>query len=129
MYEYYLSYEPNKVVEDAPLKKDMDRYIASDDTNWSGSEKNLLNTELKMTEHFIRFYLANVDRGYIKRKEMEKFVPFVRQPAVEIADSLITKKHKDDKYYEDVNKSYGGLKTWMYRRQVAGHLYPLKQKS
>ena len=115
MYEYYLSYEPDKVVEDAPLKKDMDRYTASDDTDWSGREKKLLDTELKLTEHFIRFYLTNVDRGYIKRKEMEKFVPFVRQPAVEIADSLINKKHKDDKYYEDVNKAYGGLKTYLQK--------------
>lgn len=113
MYEYYLSYEPGKVVEDAPLKKDMDRYTASDDANWSGREKNLLNTELKLTEHFIRFYLANVDKGYIKRKEMEKFVPYVRQSAVEIADSLLTKKHKDDKYYEDVNVGYRNLKGYL----------------
>jgi murein L,D-transpeptidase YcbB/YkuD len=113
MYEYYLSYEPDKVVEDAPLKKDMDRYTASDDTDWSGRQKNLLNTELKLTEHFIRFYLANVDKGFIKRKEMEKFVPYVRQSAVEIADSLITKKHKDDKYYEDINKNYGNLKGYL----------------
>ncbi len=113
MYEYYLSYEPEKVVEDTPLKKDMDRYTADDEKNWAGQQKKLLATELKLTEHFIRFYLSNVDKGYIKRKEMERFIPFVRQDVVSLADSLINKKHKDDKYYEDVNPAYKKLKEYL----------------
>ncbi|MES2430254.1 MAG: L,D-transpeptidase family protein [Bacteroidota bacterium] len=113
MYEYYLSSEPNKVVADKAMMETMDRFIASDDTSWTGKEKDLLSTELKMTDHFIRFYLSNIDKGYIKRKEMEKFVPYVKSDAIQLADSLLQKKHKDDKYYEDVNKTYGALKDYL----------------
>ena len=41
---------------------------------------------------------------------MERFVPAMKQDALYYADSLLKKKHKDDKYYEDVNPSYGLLK-------------------
>jgi murein L,D-transpeptidase YcbB/YkuD len=48
--------------------------------------------------------------GYVKRKEMERFIPRKKEDAMYLADSLLTKKHKDNKYFEDVNESYGALK-------------------
>jgi murein L,D-transpeptidase YcbB/YkuD len=41
---------------------------------------------------------------------MEAFIPQKKQDALALADSLINKKHKDDKYFEDVNSSYKALK-------------------
>jgi murein L,D-transpeptidase YcbB/YkuD len=70
----------------------------------------MLNTELKLTEHFIRYMLGNFEKGYVKRKEMERFVPRKREDPLHLADSLINKKHKDDRYYEEVNDAYGALK-------------------
>jgi len=113
MYEYYLTSDKEKVIIDDVMKKAMDQFVASDDSSWSGKEKNLLSTELKLSESFIRFFTSNVEKGYIKRKEMEKFIPFVKTDAIQLADSLINKKHKDDKYYEDVNISYAGLKNYL----------------
>ena len=72
--------------------------------------KNYINTELKLTHHFIHYMLNNYEKGYVKRKEMERFIPLKKQDALQLADSLINKKHKDDKYFEDVNASYRGLK-------------------
>jgi murein L,D-transpeptidase YcbB/YkuD len=41
---------------------------------------------------------------------MERFVPLKKQEAMYLADSLLTKKHKDNKYYADVNVPYSRLK-------------------
>lgn len=35
----------------------------------------ILNTEFGFTEHFIRFINSTYEKGYVKRKEQEKFVP------------------------------------------------------
>jgi murein L,D-transpeptidase YcbB/YkuD len=41
---------------------------------------------------------------------MERFVPFQKRDPVEMADSLLNKKHKDNKYFEDVHEPYRLLK-------------------
>ena len=54
--------------------------------------------------------MLKYEDGYVKRKEMERFIPRKKEDAMYLADSLLTKKHKDNKYFEDVNESYGALK-------------------
>ena len=46
----------------------------------------------------------------MKRKEQEKFVPIRKLDPVLMADSLLNKKHSDEKYYEQVNDMFGNLK-------------------
>jgi murein L,D-transpeptidase YcbB/YkuD len=75
-----------------------------------GATSDYINTELTLTEHFIKYILNNFDKGYVKRKEMERFIPFKKEDALTVADSLLNKKHKDDKYFEDVNAPYKALK-------------------
>src|SRR6476620_2127459 len=41
---------------------------------------------------------------------MERFIPFKKRDAMEVADSLINKKHKDNKYFENVHEPYRKLK-------------------
>ncbi len=41
---------------------------------------------------------------------MERFIPFKKEDIMDVADSLLTKKHKDNKYFEDVNEPYKLLK-------------------
>jgi murein L,D-transpeptidase YcbB/YkuD len=88
----------------------MDHLLADSDLVVSSSDKSLINTELLLTQQFIKYSLSNYEKGYIKRKEMERFVPFKKEDAMVLADSLITKKHKDNKYFEDINQSYKLLK-------------------
>lgn len=88
----------------------MDRLIAEDELSVSGSNKDFINTELKLTEHFITYMLNNYEKGFVKRKEMERFIPRKKEDPLALADSLVNKKHKDDKYFEDVNESYKMLK-------------------
>jgi murein L,D-transpeptidase YcbB/YkuD len=41
---------------------------------------------------------------------MERFVPTKKENPLALADSILNKKHKDDKYFEDVNNAYKLLK-------------------
>lgn len=109
LHDYVTTYDNDSSLKDKKLQKKMDRLIAEDELSPSAS-RDFINTELTLTEHFIRYMLSNYEKGYVKRKEMERFVPRKREDAITLADSLVNKKHKDDKYFEDVNESYKLLK-------------------
>ncbi|HEY0067260.1 MAG TPA: L,D-transpeptidase family protein, partial [Flavisolibacter sp.] len=66
-------------------------------------------------QHFIQYMLNNFEKGYVKRKEMERFVPRKKEDVMFQADSLLTKKHKDNKYFEDVHEPYKKLKDELAR--------------
>jgi len=109
LHDYVTTYEDDSLLKDKKLQKKMDRLIAEDELSVSAS-KDFINTELTLTQHFIMYMLNNYEKGYVKRKEMERFVPRKKEDPIVLADSLINKKHKDDKYFEDVNQSYKLLK-------------------
>jgi murein L,D-transpeptidase YcbB/YkuD len=109
LHDYVTTYEADSSLKDKKLQKKMDRLIAEDELSVSAS-KDFINTELTLTQHFIMYMLNNYEKGYVKRKEMERFIPRKKEDAITLADSLLNKKHKDDKYFEDVNESYKGLK-------------------
>ena len=111
MHNYQTTYANDTALQDKNLQVKMDNYSAEEDSfTVSPSDKNIIQTELKLTQHFIMFTLNNFDDGYVKRKEMEHFIPSRKEDPLLLADSLISKKHKDNKYYEDVNNSYKLLK-------------------
>src|SRR6188768_3485909 len=115
LHDYVMAYEPDSSLVDKKLQKRMDNLLTEDDLSVSASDKTYLNTELTLTQHFILYMLHNYDKGYVKRKEMERFIPRKKEDALVLADSLINKKHKDDKYFEDVNQTYKGLKDQLSR--------------
>jgi murein L,D-transpeptidase YcbB/YkuD len=88
----------------------MDNLIAEDTLMVKSTDKSAINMELTLTQHFILYTLNNYEDGYVKRKEMERFVPRKKEAASFLADSLLNKKHKDNKYFEDVNERYKLLK-------------------
>src|SRR5687767_6059814 len=110
LHDYVTAYEADSALKDKKLQKKMDRLIAEDELSVSASNKEFINTELTLTQHFIIYMLNNYEKGYVKRKEMERFIPRKKEDPLALADSLINKKHKDDRYYEDVNDVYGALK-------------------
>ena len=110
LHDYATTYEGDSSLKDKALQKRMDNLIAEDELSVSASDKSYINTELTLTRHFIQYMLTNYEKGYVKRKEMEAFIPRKKQDALALADSFINKKHKDDKYFEDVNPSYRALK-------------------
>ena len=88
------------------LWKKMDDLMADTNLKVSESNKSILSTELLLTEKLIEYSRANFQKGYVKRKELERFIPFKKQELIALADSLLNKKHKDDKYFSDINQAY-----------------------
>lgn len=110
LHDYHTTYNHDSLLHDKTLQKRMDNLTAEEGLTVSAGDKSFIKTELTLTEHFIQYTLNAYEDGYVKRKEMERFVPRKKEDALYLADSLLTKKHKDDKYFEDVNASYRALK-------------------
>lgn len=109
LHDYVTTYDRDTSLKDKALQKKMDALIVEENLSASASP-NFIQTELTLTQHFIRYMLNNYEKGYVKRKEMERFIPYVKRDPLEVADSLLTKKHKDGKYFEDVHEPYRLLK-------------------
>jgi L,D-transpeptidase YcbB len=109
-HDYVTTYGNDTTLKDKALQKKMDRLIAEDTLIIGRNDKSYLSTELTLTSHFIQYILNTYEKGYVKRKEQERFIPAKKTETLSLADSLLNKKHKDDKYYEDVNELYGALK-------------------
>ena len=88
----------------------MDRLETVENLKVGAGDKNILQAEFLLTAHFIKYILTNYEDGVVKRKELERFIPIVKRDPIKFADSLLTKKHKDNKYYEDDNLAYKALK-------------------
>src|SRR4051794_2582370 len=110
LHQYYTTYGGDTTLNDKALRKKVNYIMSEEAIKISATDKSMVNNEITLTEHFIRYMLTNYKQGEIKRKEMERFVPFKKEEAMYLADSLLTKKHKDNKYYADVNPAYKMLK-------------------
>lgn len=114
LHDYVTTYDNDTTLRDKALQKKMDALTAEESLSASASG-DFVQTELTLTHHFIQYVLLNYEKGYVKRKEMERFIPFKRRNPLEVADSLLNKKHKDNKYFEDVHPAYGALKKELTR--------------
>ncbi len=108
--QYYTTENNTGNLGDKSLKKKMNRMAIAEDLVINASDKSSVNTELLLTQHFLEYILQVYEPGVVKRKELERFVPRKKEDAMYLADSLLTKKHKDNKYYEDANEAYKKLK-------------------
>jgi len=115
LHDYVTTYDVDSSLRNKVLQKKMDELIAEDSLSVNAVNKTFLNTELTLTQHFIMYMLNNYQKGFVKRKEMERFIPRKKEDPLKLADSLINKKHKDDKYFEDVNPTYAALKNQLSR--------------
>jgi len=110
LHQYYTTYSSDTSLNDKNLRKRINNIMSEETVKVSANDKSMVNNEISLTDHFIRYMLNNYKTGEIKRKEMERFVPFKKEDPMYLADSLLTKKHKDNKYYGDVNAAYKLLK-------------------
>jgi murein L,D-transpeptidase YcbB/YkuD len=110
LYLFDSKHNSDSLTKDKKLQLRMDNLFAAENMRVSSTDKSILDTELKLTRLFIEHGLTIYEDGYVKRKEMERFIPARKVNALEEADSLLNKKHKDNKYFEDINESYKLLK-------------------
>jgi len=109
-YDYAVTHLKDSSLVNSDFYKNAEKYLNQEKVAVSSKDSALLNAEFGFTEHFIRFINSTYEKGYVKRKEQEKFVPIKKADPVYLADSLLNKKHSDDKYYEQVNDMYAALK-------------------
>jgi L,D-transpeptidase YcbB len=109
LFDHYLTYSGDTTLKNKPLEKRMNRLLV-DSFSVNANDKGFRETEWQLTQSLISYALKNFEKGYVKRKELERFVPFKKADPIQLADSLLTKKHKDNKYFEDINVAYKALK-------------------
>ncbi len=109
-YDYAVTHLKDTTLANNAFYRQAEKLINQEEIVFSKKDTNLLNLEFAFTENFIRYINSTYEKGYVKRKEQEKFIPIKKLDPLEMADSLLNKKHSDDKYYEEVNDMYAGLK-------------------
>lgn len=109
-YDYAVTHLKDTTLVNSSFYKKAESYLNQEKLSVSTRDTNMLNAEFGFTEHFIRYINSTYEKGYVKRKEQEKFIPIKKMDPLAMADSLLNKKHKDEKYYEDVNARYAALK-------------------
>jgi murein L,D-transpeptidase YcbB/YkuD len=109
-YDYAVTHRRDSALINEDFYKQAEKLVNQENPVFRPNDSSQLELEFAFTEHFIRFINSTYEEGFVKRKEQEKFIPIKKLDPVEMADSLINKKHKDDKYYEQVNDLYAALK-------------------
>lgn len=110
LFDHHLTYSGDTTLKNKPLEKRMNRLLSDDSFTVNAADKDVKQTEWQLTQSLMAYASKNFERGYVKRKELERFVPFKKSDPIQLADSLLTKKHKDNKYFEDINVAYKVLK-------------------
>jgi murein L,D-transpeptidase YcbB/YkuD len=109
LYDYYVTYSGDSSITDKAMEKTMNALMLDEDLELDPGGAPYLKTEIAMTQHFIEYSQKNFEKGYVKRKELERFVPIKKNDPLRLADSILNKKHKDDKYFADINPDYKKL--------------------
>ena len=109
-YDYAVNYQKDTTLVNEAFYRKANTYMNQEAVKVSTADSSLLDLEFGLTEYFIRYINSTYEKGYVKRKEQEKFIPIRKASPVDMADSLLNKKHSDDKYYEQVNERYAALK-------------------
>lgn len=109
-YDYAVTHLKDSSLMNSAFYKQADKLVNQEEIAFNKKDTTLLNAEFAFTENFIRYINSTYEKGYVKRKEQEKFIPIRKLDPLLMADSLLNKKHSDEKYYEDVNDMYAGLK-------------------
>ncbi len=122
-YDYAVTKLNDTTLTNKDFYKKAERLVNQEELKFTKNDSSLLEAEFAFTEHFIRYINSTYEKGYVKRKEQEKFIPIKKLEPLAMADSLLNKKHSDDKYYEEVNDMYAGLKKELqlyYNVAIAG---------
>ncbi|MFZ9386632.1 MAG: L,D-transpeptidase family protein [Chitinophagaceae bacterium] len=109
-YDYAVTHLNDTTLQNSQFYKKAENYLNQEVLKVSTRDTAMLSAEFGFTEHFIRYINSTYEKGYVKRKEQEKFIPIRKMDPMKMADSILNKKHKDDKYYEQVNEMYAALK-------------------
>jgi murein L,D-transpeptidase YcbB/YkuD len=88
------------------LHKIMDNLLDNERLTISANSPSIIKTELLLTENLIDYSIANFEKDNVNRTDLERFIPFKKADPIEMADSLLNKKNKGEKYFSELNEPY-----------------------
>ena len=113
LYTNYINYSRDSSLFDKQLHQQM-LMLTDDDTMINPFNKNIINTELLLTQHFFQ-YAKYAYAGRIDPEELQWHIPRKKVNAVALLDSLVAQKGKNLEEWEPVNKDYHLIKKELLR--------------
>lgn len=108
LHSYYTNYnKADSSLNDKDLNKAMGRLNETVEAKLVESDKKTVETELKLTEHFILYLEKNFEAGVLRYKSLESFVPKKKLPTMEWAKYILDINEGD---FEKENQPYKLLK-------------------
>ena len=86
LHNNYTSSTDDTTLNNKGLQKRMDRLVSEESLSPRAGDKSYSNTEVELTAQFIRHTLLAYEKDFVKRKEMERFVTYIKRDALEYAD-------------------------------------------
>lgn len=104
-----LSTKNDSALTNKKLKREMQEFWADDHSGVSAADKSVVQTELWLTEAFMRYMQENYDQGAVKKKDLERFIPRKKEDLMKLADSFAAKRNTNSAY-EEANDAYKQLR-------------------
>ncbi|MEO8172074.1 MAG: L,D-transpeptidase family protein [Sediminibacterium sp.] len=101
---------------DKKLDRQMDDLLLHD-TKIDPKDPLIVKIELTLTRRFVQYSLDTYKEADIDNREYEDFVPIKKVSALALADSILTRKNRDNAKYAESNPYYKGL-----RQQLAKYV-------
>ena len=76
------------ILRNKALQAKMDDIVADSNFTVNAKDRSMINTELTLTAHFITHIRGSYEKGYVKRKEMERFIPIKKDDPILFQKSL-----------------------------------------
>src|SRR5688572_10252022 len=84
IYNHYLASTNDTSLNNKGLRKTMNKLVAEDSLYPDSKSKTITNAEVMLTSQFIRHTLTTYEPKYVKRKEMERFVPVLKADPIRL---------------------------------------------
>lgn len=102
-----LNFSGDTSAKENKMEQTIDYFKGADNVKVTTKNKTALKTELQLTENLIKYSYGKFANGYVKRRQLEKFIPAKKEGVMRLADSIIKISNGKDGY--SINEGYDKL--------------------